>query len=528
MGDKISVSELVKLYVDGGRNFRNADLSGVDLKGVNLQEADLQGAYLRWAELQGANLKQASLAWADLQRANLSDAILIKANLKEATLRGACLQWADFAEADLQGATLIKSDLVCANFRGASLRLAKLEGANLDKVNLNGADLRVATFQEAHLLDADLQNAKLQGAILSRANLTGANLEGASLQGADFQEAILIGTNFTEANLQQANLEKAQLHDAKLFRANLEGANLQGARLPSIENMEGACLRGANLQGIELPRGQNLHKVMLPNGMISENHNPSPMQSVPMNGQATAEYRDRTMLSMKAPIPDKGGKQTALEAKQEVSRTTEQYAQSAGKRGSVSAEEARDRDKRSQSDSIEAAIADEKLQDTPNISNHHAPQPIETGMVTQFPLDSAQKRIDGDGFLNRASIAIAHRRGPSEFRQNLMAAYNGCCVITGCDAEPVLEAVYLLPHGTGDPNHPSAGLLLRADLHTLFDLHLIAIDPDTLNVLVAPSLRDTSYGELHGQPLRAAIAAEFRPSTEGLQFHWNWCRWAQK
>ncbi|MGL5192272.1 MAG: HNH endonuclease, partial [Chroococcales cyanobacterium] len=130
-------------------------------------------------------------------------------------------------------------------------------------------------------------------------------------------------------------------------------------------------------------------------------------------------------------------------------------------------------------------------------------------------------------YLYSASIAISHRRGPGEFRQNLFAAYNGCCAVTGCNAEPVLEAVYLKSNDRNFSIHPSSGLLLRSDLHTLFDLHLLAIEPKSLRVLFSPQVRETSYAEYHGKVLREAIAPEFQPDPLKLQFHWDLCQWIQ-
>lgn len=58
------------------------------------------------------------------------------------------------------------------------------------------------------------------------------------------------------------------------------------------------------------------------------------------------------------------------------------------------------------------------------------------------------------------------------------------------------------PNRGEDTNHVANGLLLRADLHTLLDCGLIAVDPDDLRVVVAPSIRGSSYRRLHGRALR--------------------------
>jgi predicted restriction endonuclease len=101
----------------------------------------------------------------------------------------------------------------------------------------------------------------------------------------------------------------------------------------------------------------------------------------------------------------------------------------------------------------------------------------------------------------RVTASIVRRRGQPEFRRALLQAYGRRCAITGCDAEQALEAAHIIPYRGRETNHLSNGLLLRADLHTLFDLGLVAIDTATMTVVVAPSLNDTTYHYLDGKLL---------------------------
>jgi hypothetical protein len=89
--------------------------------------------------------------------------------------------------------------------------------------------------------------------------------------------------------------------------------------------------------------------------------------------------------------------------------------------------------------------------------------------------------------------AIRRRKGQPEFRANLLVAYESRCCISGCDASAVLEAAHITAYGSGGSYETCNGLLLRADLHTLFDLHLLAIDVDTGSVLLHPNLGGTTY-----------------------------------
>jgi hypothetical protein len=114
---------------------------------------------------------------------------------------------------------------------------------------------------------------------------------------------------------------------------------------------------------------------------------------------------------------------------------------------------------------------------------------------------------------------IIRRRGHPRFRQALMRAYGGKCAITRCDAPEVLEAVLIHPYLSDGTHHVSNGLLLRADLHTLFDLGQIGIDTEKMSVIVAEPLMRSSYRLLAGRPLLLPDRKELQPDTEALDEH---------
>lgn len=520
--------ELIESYIGGNRNFRNANLSGLELKRTQLPEIDLQGAYLRWADFQGANLKLANLAWADLQKANLSDVILQQAMLKEAKLRKVNLQWADLQGAQLQGANLFHSHLMCANFRGASLRLANLEAADLDKAELTGADLRVANLIGAKLRNADLKQAKLQGANLQYANLTGANLEGVNLQGADLTGARLFGANLTGANLQQVNLEGVDLTEAKLFGANFQEANLERTILPSLENMQGACLKKAQLVGSILPKGQMLEPAMLTNGLIAPP--PNVTKSLPASSSSPSKSEMEAPELMPVDPDDAADEQNAAISEAQTDLSLDLSVDSSSKNIQSNSDRSPELDRQNlppESEPIVPTFDDRETADMMelNLSSSDEPEKNQLNSEPQELLTIIQQRMGTEGHFTSTSLAIAKRRGPSKFRQQLLEAYNRCCSITGCDVEPILEVAFLEPNLPDRHSDPANALLLRADIHTLFDLHLIAIDPETMKIIVAPSLRNSNYGAFHGQSLRPASLAAFKPSQTALKLRLQWCSW---
>jgi len=120
----------------------------------------------------------------------------------------------------------------------------------------------------------------------------------------------------------------------------------------------------------------------------------------------------------------------------------------------------------------------------------------------------------------RMILAEVHRRqGQAKFRKELLEAYGGRCAITGCSVEPILEAAHIYPYRGPETNHVTNGVLLRADLHSLFDLHWLTIDPKRMAVRVTSKLAGTEYAELDGSVIRLPEKGALRPSVEALQGH---------
>ena len=78
-----------------------------------------------------------------------------------------------------------------------------------------------------------------------------------------------------------------------------------------------------------------------------------------------------------------------------------------------------------------------------------------------------------------------------------------------------LEAAQIMPH-SGDPIWDQAenGLLLRRDLHSLFDAFLWSVEPKSGSLHVSDRLKPTIYAKLDGRKVRHKAAAEL------LRFHY--------
>lgn len=102
--------------------------------------------------------------------------------------------------------------------------------------------------------------------------------------------------------------------------------------------------------------------------------------------------------------------------------------------------------------------------------------------------------------------SIAVRRGQRDFREALFKKFGGRCVVTLTDDQDTLEAAHIKPYSQNGTSVLGNGLLLRADIHVLFDLHLMSINPDSLSVHCHSSLQSSAtYGVFHG---RKSLLAE--------------------
>lgn len=116
--------------------------------------------------------------------------------------------------------------------------------------------------------------------------------------------------------------------------------------------------------------------------------------------------------------------------------------------------------------------------------------------------------------------AIVMREGQPAFKAALVDAYAGQCAVTGCAVLAILEGAHIRPYSSGGAatNVVSNGLLLRSDIHTLFDRGLLWIDA-AQQIQLDPELDGSEYAPLHGQALRVPLQPVQRPHPDHLKHH---------
>lgn len=115
---------------------------------------------------------------------------------------------------------------------------------------------------------------------------------------------------------------------------------------------------------------------------------------------------------------------------------------------------------------------------------------------------------------------VEQRVGQPEFRAELLSAYRGQCAVSGCAITEVLQAAHIQPVKASGSHSIKNGLLLRADLHNLFDRGLLTIN-DRYIVSVAPEVRsDPQYRKFHAKRLMVLPKdSNLKPSQPLLRRH---------
>lgn len=102
------------------------------------------------------------------------------------------------------------------------------------------------------------------------------------------------------------------------------------------------------------------------------------------------------------------------------------------------------------------------------------------------------------------------------FRSQLMNAYKGRCAFSNTNAQHTLQAAHIVPHNKTSNDSVNNGLLLRADIHLLFDAGLIKISPDTLEIKLDETI-SAEYGNIINKKLELPNSISFPKFKKNLQ-----------
>lgn len=118
---------------------------------------------------------------------------------------------------------------------------------------------------------------------------------------------------------------------------------------------------------------------------------------------------------------------------------------------------------------------------------------------------------------------VRPRLGQGIFSIAVREAYDGACAVTREHSVPVLDAAHIVPYARGGEHRVNNGLLLRRDLHRLYDRGYVTVTPDYL-FRVGDSLRDEfkngrSYYSLNNSSIALPVHEVWKPSRDLLAWH---------
>jgi hypothetical protein len=154
-------------------------------------------------------------------------------------------------------------------------------------------------------------------------------------------------------------------------------------------------------------------------------------------------------------------------------------------------------------------------------SNAFTPASFEPARYRMPPI----KDYAGPGrHARRVLTTVRERKGQSAFRKMLKRIYNNSCCVTECAVSQTLEGAHIDEFEGPDSDHPQNGLLLRRDIHALFDANLMGINPRTRIVFFAPEvLSFPEYSRINGATVirtPTVGGASYYPSAEALERRW--------
>ncbi|WP_019204337.1 HNH endonuclease signature motif containing protein [Tsukamurella sp. 1534] len=121
------------------------------------------------------------------------------------------------------------------------------------------------------------------------------------------------------------------------------------------------------------------------------------------------------------------------------------------------------------------------------------------------------------GPVHRRTVEVASREGQDLFREKLLDAYGGRCALSGTAVEGTLDGAHIIEHRDNGVNECWNGLLLRADIHRLFDRSLIRVRSRG-RIEVDLSLAGTEYATF--TRLRQPLKAENQPLRSAFAHRW--------
>jgi uncharacterized protein YjbI with pentapeptide repeats len=369
-------------------------------------------------------------------------------------------------------------------------RLENPNQARLDlrQVNLSGANLREADLSKADLTGANLSGVNLTQARLYAASMTGTNLSHANLAGSILNGAIFIEADLSGANLFSANLRSVASminHRHKVFRQEygfiIKAIHRYGSARTNLmnANLQNTNWRLAELQGVIFKKANLRKSILYGANLFCADLSEAELPFADLRG---ANLRRANLVG-------------------------------------TNLDKARTSDAKLEGATYSEATILPPLNQMQQQSMILVNPPLE--------LDNKEVLVDLESIKDerkRTNVERVSRKDQGKFRNLLLDVFQGKCAITACNVERALDAAHIFPYRGQATDCAWNGILLRLDLHRLFDSYLLTIDPLSGQVYLEPSLMNT-YGVIANTKVCFPEEPVSENRKQALRWHNAQCSW---
>ena len=160
---------------------------------------------------------------------------------------------------------------------------------------------------------------------------------------------------------------------------------------------------------------------------------------------------------------------------------------------------------------------DKKIRDLTEIMDFEIITSLDLPSLKTYNSNNKEKifKINENDTRIRKKTMMVVRPKQTNFRAELIKLWKNC-PITGCNILEILDAAHIYPYRGEKDNDLSNGILLRTDIHKLFDRYLLSIHPINFTIHVSKYITDPQYTQHEGKVVKNGRVL----SKHALEYHW--------
>ena len=171
----------------------------------------------------------------------------------------------------------------------------------------------------------------------------------------------------------------------------------------------------------------------------------------------------------------------------------------------------------------------ERYDEATGLFTLHGPVSAEASNPYLFSLTSTEnlsaseletlKKADLEDTREAVQATVIRRKQQYDFRKKLLDAYAGRCAATDVGIPDVLQAAHIVSYRGARTQKTRNGILLRSDIHLLYDANLLTIEPEDYRIRTSSRLEGSIYERLEGRQIHLPQDKALWPQDDLLELH---------